>query len=196
MLSFTVMLRNIASCSIKTHIKTSNSTTTNDDDKLFTYKQIGCDSFFSSNVMVLFVITLLFTLFTCCMLIDQSEAITTNVNKIGRMQKGESSSNSSNSSDEVTAATVSIPSFNEIFGGDSTKIAWHWLLPLPVRFNVDMADYVKGYCVEVVESEENEERKSFLTSVDDVDIDIESGVELTEVKSRANSPRKVFEYKP
>ena len=50
--------------------------------------------------------------------------------------------------------------------------------------------------MEVVESEENEERKSFLTSVDDVDIDIESGVELTEVKSRANSPRKVFEYKP
>ena len=58
-----------------------------DNDDSLVYKYPLCDKFFSSRVLVLAIFSVLFTLFTVCMLIDQSEAIRTNVNAIGRMKK-------------------------------------------------------------------------------------------------------------
>ena len=46
----------------------------------------GCDSDHTAVVFALGVITVLFFLFTFCMLIEQTEAISTNVSKIARMK--------------------------------------------------------------------------------------------------------------
>jgi hypothetical protein len=35
--------------------------------------------------------------------------------------------------------------FNEMFGGDSNHVAWHWFFPLPVEFPRGMQKVVMGY---------------------------------------------------
>jgi hypothetical protein len=35
--------------------------------------------------------------------------------------------------------------FNEMFGGDSNQVAWHWFFPLPVEFPPGMQKVVMGF---------------------------------------------------
>lgn len=98
----------------------------------------GCDSLQSPVVGALAVVTVLFFFFTCCMLLEQGEAVDTNMSKIARMkmrsgmaQPGEYSPVASD--------------FNEVFGGEYPKISWHWFLPLPVRFPDGAHEEVLGY---------------------------------------------------
>ena len=99
----------------------------------------GCAESNPPLLFVLGVVTLLFFFFTFCMLLEQTEAVSTNVSKIARMK--------------TRAGLVSHPDeyapvateFNEVFGGTRPTLAWHWLLPLQVRFPEWAWDNIMGY---------------------------------------------------
>jgi hypothetical protein len=88
-------------------------------------------------VMVLFITSLIFLIFTCCMLVEQFEAIETNASKIARMKMrvGQAGTELSRVTEE----------FNEMFGGKDKNVAWHWFLPLSVDFPRGMRKVVLGY---------------------------------------------------
>lgn len=102
----------------------------------------GCDSMMDSNSMIVFtlliIVTVLFFFFTCCMLMEQGEAVNTNMSKIARMKTRAGVSNL----DEYRPVATE---FNEIFGGEHPTMSWHWFLPLPVRFPEWAKDNVLGY---------------------------------------------------
>lgn len=87
--------------------------------------------------LALLVVSVVFFLFTACMFFEQIEAIQTNISKIARMQMsvGRGGTELSRVTDE----------FNEIFGGDSNQMAWHWFLPIPIEFPNGMKKVVMGY---------------------------------------------------
>jgi len=95
--------------------------------------------FWHRNWMILAVtlISLVFFSFTSCMMCEQVEAIKTNASKIARMKMkvGQAGTELSRVTEE----------FNEMFGGKSNQVAWHWLLPLPVNFPQGMKKVVLGY---------------------------------------------------
>jgi hypothetical protein len=102
----------------------------------------GCDTMMNSDSVVIFtllvIVTILFFFFTCCMLIEQGEAVDTNMSKIARMKTRAGLSNA----DEYRPVATE---FNEIFGGEHPTLSWHWFLPLPVRFPEWARDNVLGY---------------------------------------------------
>jgi hypothetical protein len=89
------------------------------------------------NVLILMVVSLIFFSFTSCMLCEQLEAIRTNSSKIARMKMkvGQAGTELSRVTEE----------FNEMFGGNSNNVAWHWFLPLPVEFPRSMEKIVLGF---------------------------------------------------
>ena len=103
---------------------------------------IGCDTLMDPKSMVtsilLVIVTVLFFFFTCCMLIEQGEAVGTNMSKIARMKTRAGISNI----DEYRPVATE---YNEIFGGEHPTLSWHWFLPLPVRFPEWSRDNVLGY---------------------------------------------------
>lgn len=133
--------------------------------------------FWHHNWMILAVtlVSLIFFSFTSCMLCEQVEAIKTNASKIARMKMkvGQAGTELSRVTEE----------FNEMFGGDSNKVAWHWLLPLPVTFPQGMKKVVLGYeWDETFYSSPYEERNK---------VDEEVGrIEMTASNARTESLRK------
>lgn len=87
--------------------------------------------------LVLLVVSVVFFLFTSCMLVEQIEAIQTNTSKIARMKMSVG-----NAGTELSRVTEE---FNEMFGGDNNQVALHWLIPTPVRFPNGMKKVVLGY---------------------------------------------------
>lgn len=102
----------------------------------------GCDAMMNSDSMIistlLVIVTILFFFFTCCMLIEQGEAVDTNMSKIARMKTRAGLSNA----DEYRPVATE---FNEVFGGEHPTLSWHWFLPLPVKFPEWAHDNVLGY---------------------------------------------------
>jgi hypothetical protein len=102
----------------------------------------GCETMTNSDSVIIFtllvIVTILFFFFTCCMLIEQGEAVDTNMSKIARMKTRAGLSNA----DEYRPVATE---FNEIFGGEHPTLSWHWFLPLPVRFPEWARDNVLGY---------------------------------------------------
>mmetsp|Transcript_832 Transcript_832/g.1318 ORF Transcript_832/g.1318 Transcript_832/m.1318 type:complete len:459 (+) Transcript_832:101-1477(+) len=97
-----------------------------------------CDGVYNDNLMViLLVVSVLFMFFTCCMLMEQIEAIQTNTGKIARMQMKVGKGGT-----ELQRVTKD---FNEMFGGNSPDVALHWFIPLPVKFPKGMRTVVVGY---------------------------------------------------
>ena len=89
--------------------------------------QVTCTNWTDNyNIAILTIISFLFLIFTCTMLSEQYEAIQTNASKIARMKMrvGQAGTELSRVTEE----------FNEMFGGNSNKVAWHWFLPLKVEF--------------------------------------------------------------
>lgn len=121
----------------------SNSTASahpfeSDDEFQHHHMYPGCSNSTSPIVGALAVVTVLFFFFTCCMLIEQGEAVDTNMSKIARMK--------------TKAGLVSVgeyapvaKEFNEVFGGEHPTMSWHWFLPLPVRFPEWARDNIMGY---------------------------------------------------
>jgi len=73
------------------------------------------------------------------MLLEQTEAISTNMSKIARMKTR--SGMVSHPNEYAPVATE----FNEVFGGQHPGLAWHWLVPLKVRFPEWAIDNIMGY---------------------------------------------------
>jgi len=87
--------------------------------------------------LALLVVSVVFFLFTSCMLAEQIEAIKTNTSKIARMKMSVGHAGT-----ELTRVTEE---FNEMFGGDSNQVAMHWFIPIPVEFPNGMKKVVLGY---------------------------------------------------
>lgn len=88
-------------------------------------------------VVILFCVAVLFFIFTACMFVEQIEAIQTNQGKIARMKMRVGQGGT-----ELTRVT---DEFNEMFGGTSPHVAWHWFVPLPVEFPGSYYKVVMGY---------------------------------------------------
>lgn len=118
-----------------------------------------CTTFYEYNlVLVLFVASIVFMIFTCSMLVENIEAIETNTGKIARMKMRVGKGGT-----ELSRVTHA---FNEMFGGDSERVAWHWFLPLPVKFPTCMDKVVLGY-----EWDPTFEPAPFVTPDEDEDAD-------------------------
>ena len=110
-----------------------------------------CEGWFQSwSVLVLLLVSFIFMIFTCCMLFEQIETIETNSSKIARMKMKVGQAGT-----ELERVTEEC---NEMFGGNSNKVALHWFLPIPVEFPRGMRKAVLGYewdeCFEPVPYEE------------------------------------------
>jgi hypothetical protein len=73
------------------------------------------------------------------MLIEQSEAITTNMSKIARLKTRGGLVTHPN--EYAPVATE----LNEVFGGEHLNMSWHWFIPLPVYFPEWAIDNIMGY---------------------------------------------------
>ena len=99
----------------------------------------GCNANHTTVIFILGIITILFFFFTFCMLLEQTEAISTNMSKIARMKTR--SGMVSHPNEYAPVATE----FNEVFGGQHPGLAWHWLVPLKVQFPEWAIDNIMGY---------------------------------------------------
>ena len=103
-----------------------------------TYVHDDCEDFHQTwSIIVLFCVAITFLIFTGCMLVEQIEPILTNQGKIARMKMRVGQGGT-----ELTRVTEE---FNEMFGGTSNNVAWHWFVPLPVQFPNGMHKVVMGY---------------------------------------------------
>lgn len=98
----------------------------------------GCDRILSPHVMMLFIVSVTFFVFTLCMILEQKDVVLTNKGKIARMKIR------AGKAEEHELGRVT-NDFNEVFGGDSPYFAYHWLLPIPIWFPEGMRDVVLGY---------------------------------------------------
>ena len=119
--------------------KTGDSTNDRDRNRVLKvmYRD-ECFGFYNSySTLGLVIISVVFMIFTCCMLFEQIEAIKTNASKIARMKMrvGEAGT-------ELARVTEE---FNEMFGGTSNFVALHWFLPFEVEFPRGMKKVVLGY---------------------------------------------------
>lgn len=87
--------------------------------------------------LALLIISVVFFLFTCCMFVEQIEAIKTNASKIARMKMSVGQAGT-----ELSRVTEE---FNEMFGGVNNRVALHWFIPHPVEFPNGMDKIVLGY---------------------------------------------------
>ena len=97
-----------------------------------------CKDFLGDHLVIgLAIARLVFLIFTIAMGCEQFEAIETGKGKIARMQQSVGKTGT-----EFSKVTEE---FNEMFGGNSPHVAWHWYLPIPVRFPRSMKQLVLGY---------------------------------------------------
>ena len=102
------------------------------------YVYPDCNTLFSNYfVIILMVIAVAFLIFTCCMFFEQLEAIESNTSKIARMKikVGEGGTELERVSHD----------FNEMFGGNSPNVTWHWFIPINAKFPRSMGKVVMGY---------------------------------------------------
>lgn len=121
---------------------TTAPTTTPESSSAFDADPLSasCTAIVSVEALVLFVLSILFLLFTLSMLVEQYDAMKSNISKIARLIiKRDGSNVITDGYDRVSTK------FNEIFGGDDANFAWHWLLPIPVWFPDGMHDQVMGF---------------------------------------------------
>uniref|UniRef100_A0AAV1UK92 Palmitoyltransferase n=1 Tax=Peronospora matthiolae TaxID=2874970 RepID=A0AAV1UK92_9STRA len=109
----------------------------------------SCPSYGAIRVVCLIMESVLFGLFTMCMMCDQYSVITTGTTQIDRL-KG-----------EVSASL----GLREVFGGADCKFALHWLLPVNIWFPSSVKNQVLGYVLEhelIVSEDEATEMDTFL----------------------------------
>ncbi len=162
-----------------------------DEEREFSYS--GCDELYSLKILVLLIMSICFTVFTCCMLVEQADAIESNTSKIARMKMklGE---------DDGEYEKVA-GDFNEMFGigpfstdglRKGSGVSLHWFLPSAVRFPDDELDKIMGY----------EYRESWFAKIYDEDNDhrdieeqsrkepqeedVENAIELVPIEKRLN----------
>lgn len=118
----------------------NNTNAPTDNQRLLSqeYLYSECNDFYGNHVItVLFVASLIFLIFTISMGCEQLEAIETGKSKIARMKMRVGSADT-----EFTRVTTE---FNEMFGGDSPCVTWHWFWPATVTYPRGMEKVVLGY---------------------------------------------------
>jgi DHHC palmitoyltransferase len=88
-------------------------------------------------ILVLLCVSVLFFFFTLVMGFEQLEAIETGKGKIARMKQSVGH--------QGTEFSKVTEEFNEMFGGSTPHVAWHWFLPISLRFPRGMQQVVLGY---------------------------------------------------
>ena len=107
-----------------------------EEEKVYRFEE--CNDFYGNPFVVgLLVASIVFLVFTCTMGCEQIEAIETGKGKIARMKMkvGQAGTEYSRVTEE----------FNEMFGGSSPRLSWHWLWPEKVQFPSGMKKVVLGY---------------------------------------------------
>ena len=122
-------------------VTTTSSSNTEDNDRFLAEQQFlypECNHLYDSHwVLGLFVASIVFLVFTCSMGCEQLEAIESGKGKIARMKMRVGQAGT-----EFETVTES---FNEMFGGCSPRVAWHWFVPTKVIFPGSMRKVVLGY---------------------------------------------------
>jgi len=110
--------------------------------------------------LILLTISVIFFLFTSCMFVEQIEAINTNASKIARMKMSVGLGGT-----ELERVTEE---FNEMFGGNSNRVSWHWFIPTPIEFPQGMKKAVLGYdwdeTFDAVPYQESRDLEAYLSS--------------------------------
>jgi len=102
----------------------------------FAYKE--CESLYSGKeVLALLFVSLIFMVFCCTMGCEQLEAINSGQGKIARMKM-----RVGNHGTEFARVTEE---FNEMFGGTSPEVSWHWFWPARPKYPRGMEKVVLGY---------------------------------------------------
>jgi DHHC palmitoyltransferase len=89
------------------------------------------------HILLLLCVSVLFFFFTLVMGYEQLEAIETGKGKIARMKQSVGH--------QGTEFSKVTEEFNEMFGGSTPHVAWHWFLPISLRFPRGMQQVVLGY---------------------------------------------------
>lgn len=140
-----------------------------------------------------------FMIFTCCMLVEQADAIESNTSKIARMKMelGE---------DDGEYKKVA-GDFNEMFGispfssfgqeGKGSAVSLHWFLPSPVRYPDDDFNKIMGYeyresWFAEVYDEDNDHRDAEEKSIKEhQEENLVNSIELINVQKGAKKENKV-----
>lgn len=106
-------------------------------------QQDTCSGFgINVGIMMLFMESLLFFMFTTCMMADQAAGALTNQTQIDRLKN------------EKHDTGVE---FNEVFGSVSDKAQLHWIFPVPVSFPAGIRDRLFGYRLPNEDDESDDE---------------------------------------
>ena len=140
------------------------------DEETNDYLYAECGDFYASRLNLgLLVASVLFLVFTVSMGCEQLEAIRTGQGKIARMKMRVGQSGAT----ELQRVTEE---FNEMFGGESPTVQWHWWLPTSVEFPRGMKKVVLGY-----EWDESFERTAYQEDSDREMDDMETAGPTTEL---------------
>lgn len=167
-----------------------------DDERDFLYS--GCTELYSLKILVLLIMSICFMIFTCCMLVEQADAIESNTSKIARMKikLGE---------DDGDFKKVA-GDFNEMFGidpfsnygpGKESGVSLHWFLPSAVKFPNDEFNKIMGYeyresWFEKIYDEDNDLRdEEEIGTEEHHEENFESAIELMTVQKGQNKKDKV-----
>lgn len=86
----------------------------------------------------LLIIACIFLIFTSCMLIENYDTIQSNTGKIARMKIKAGFGG--------TELSPISENYNEMFGGRTRRVSWHWFIPISIKFADDvMRDQILGY---------------------------------------------------
>lgn len=129
------------------------------------YSDSSCYTFMKSRqVLALTIASLVFLVFTLVMLVDQIDAISTGKGKVRCKETRHCGNCCFQKETELltksffqiarmkqqvgksgTQFNTVTTEFNEMFGGNSPNVSWHWFLPISVRFPRGMKQVVLGY---------------------------------------------------
>ena len=86
----------------------------------------------------LLIIAFIFLIFTSCMLVENYDTIQSNTGKIARMKIKAGFGG--------TELSPISENYNEMFGGRTRRVSWHWFVPTKIKFADDvMRDQILGY---------------------------------------------------
>jgi palmitoyltransferase len=148
-----------------------------------------CKDHMTTSMYVVLATSVLFWLFTICMLFDQMDAIMRNESKIDRLKNAKPAAaaavtaaavvadedGAGDNNDDDNAGSIKVPSSDgiycsEIFGGDGADFKLHWLLPFPAVFAPDVRPLIYGYIL----PDDDYSLESGGVGVDDVGIEMKS----------------------
>lgn len=159
-----------------------------------------CDRTHGGIHVALFIICFIFIIFTSCMLIENYDTIQSNTGKIARMKIKAGFGGA-----ELSPVSEN---YNEMFGGKTRHMSWHWFLPTPVTFPEGMREQILGYtwkeewsygpyreatCAPVTTTANNRNNDNNNTNTNN---DVELGQSLTANTTTASTKNNIIQPSP